>query len=119
MISLLGGGHVSRKAVGDSFASSPCFKPKRKRPFQVKLDAHASEDEVTGSPTKVRAIEKKRILASHASSKFGVERMSKATQGLLERQSLEDHALSAEGADISVGSLGNGTLPTVSIDLQY
>ena len=109
MISLLGGGHVSRKAVGDSFASSPCFKPKRKRPFQVKLDAHASEDEVIGSPAKMRVVEK-RVLASHTPSKFGLERMAKATQGLLERQSLEEHALSAEGADISASSLVNGTI---------
>jgi serine/arginine repetitive matrix protein 2 len=114
MISLLGGGHVSCKAVGDSFASSPCFKPKRKRPFQVKLDAHASEDEVPGSPAKLRLVEKKRAVVPQLSSKFGRERMDKATKGLLKRESLEEHSLEAEGADVSGSTSAKGMVSALS-----
>ncbi|KAJ6451363.1 hypothetical protein C8R47DRAFT_1229888 [Mycena vitilis] len=41
-------------------------------------------------------------IASTSSSKFGGERMIRATQGLLVRHSLEDTALQAEGEDLSV-----------------
>ena len=41
MISMLGGGRVSRKAVDETFSASPCFKskPRKKRPdFHAKVD---------------------------------------------------------------------------------
>ena len=39
-------------------------------------------------------------IASTSSLQFGEERMIKAKQGLLERQSLEENALVAQGAEI-------------------
>lgn len=103
MISMLGGGHVSRKAIGETFSSSPCFKskPRKKRPaFQVKLDRSNADigsvlDELSSSE------EHSLPLAVKPSATFGTKRMALAAQGLLERTSLEEAALSAEGSDNS------------------
>ena len=54
------------------------------------------------TPDKSRIIETKPSIASALSSfKFGDERMIRAKHGLLERQSLENTALQAEGEDTS------------------
>ena len=95
MISMLGGGHVSCKLLGESFTSSPAFKAKKKRPaFQVKVDCDSSSQPSMDKPS----------LASQPSSKFGSERMAKVNQGVFERRSLEGGALSAtaEGSDASM-----------------
>ncbi|KAJ7436308.1 hypothetical protein B0H11DRAFT_2364947 [Mycena galericulata] len=91
MISMLGGGHVRRRSIGSLFEASPCVRvKKRKHPmFQ--------EDD---QPNKARILTKASI-ASTTSSKFGGERMIKATQGLLVRQSLEESCLIAAGEDLS------------------
>lgn len=95
MISMLGGGHISRKAM-ETTSGSPSFKvrPRKKRPaFQVKLDrpdllsSSIDEDSFSAKPKP--------------STTFGRSRMALATQGLLERSSLEDSALFAEGSDSS------------------
>lgn len=52
------------------------------------------------SPKKNRILAKPSI-ASTVSSKFGDERMIRAKRGLLERMSLEESALTAEGEDSS------------------
>ncbi|KAF8326870.1 uncharacterized protein EI90DRAFT_3069364 [Cantharellus anzutake] len=96
MISMLGGGHVSRKLLGDSFTSSPAFKARQKRPaFRVRVDR---------SPSNEHLIKGKPSVASQSPLKFGSERMVKANQGLLERQSLEAGALTAnaEGSEVSM-----------------
>ena len=100
VISMLGGGHVSRKAVVETFSASPCFKPKsrKKRPaFSVKVDAARSRSAV---PFRQQdPCNQKTSLASQPSSRFGKRRMALASQGLLERHSLEDGVLSGDGSD--------------------
>ena len=105
MISMLGGGHVSRKAVDETFSASPCFKskPRKKQPnFRVKVDpavkASAGAHQQPCNPNTA--------LASQPSSTFGKRRMALASQGLLERHSLEDTVLSGDGSDnSSIGAL--------------
>ncbi|KAK6985188.1 hypothetical protein R3P38DRAFT_3450686 [Favolaschia claudopus] len=71
MVTMLGGGHVRRRSIG--YNPSPCAPNKARQPST----------------------------ASTSSSKFGEERMIRARQGLLERQSLEESALVAEGEDFA------------------
>ncbi|KAJ7088519.1 hypothetical protein B0H15DRAFT_841620 [Mycena belliarum] len=91
MISMLGGGHVRRRSIGSSFEASPCVRVEKRK--------HAIHEDDHG-PNKARIVTKASI-ASTSSSKFGGERMIRATQGLLLRQSLEDSCLVAAGEDIS------------------
>ena len=58
------------------------------------------QDNPYESPNKARIVEKPSI-ASTSSYQFGGERMIKAQHGLLERQSLEDNCLSADGEDMA------------------
>jgi serine/arginine repetitive matrix protein 2 len=99
MVSMLGGEHVRRKSVGSSFEASPCFRAKRKHAVLQMRPGDTDDDaDVDGSPNKARVVEKASVI-SKASVKFGAERMSRARRGRLERQSLEDSALSAEGEE--------------------
>ncbi|KAJ7459292.1 hypothetical protein FB451DRAFT_1046300 [Mycena latifolia] len=91
MISMLGGGHVRRRSIGSVFEASPCVRVEKRK--------HIAFQEDDG-PHKARIVTKASI-ASTSSSKFGGERMIKATQGLLVRQSLEDSCLIAAGEDLS------------------
>ncbi|KAJ4485212.1 hypothetical protein J3R30DRAFT_3696531 [Lentinula aciculospora] len=96
MISMIGGGHVRRRSVGSVIETSPCVRAvghlgKRKHAPLVK------EDNDEGH---ARIVEKASIVST-SSSKFGGERMIRATKGLLERQSLEESCLIAEGEDLS------------------
>ncbi|KAJ3908042.1 hypothetical protein F5879DRAFT_794348 [Lentinula edodes] len=98
MISMIGGGHVRRRSVGSVIEASPIVRAvghlgKRK---------HVAFGSVKDGSDKghVRIIEKASI-DSTSSSKFGGERMIRATKGLLERQSLEESCLIAEGEDLS------------------
>ncbi|KAJ3769941.1 hypothetical protein FB446DRAFT_766043 [Lentinula raphanica] len=98
MISMIGGGHVRRRSVGSVIEASPIVRAvghlgKRKQsPFES-----AKDDNDNGEP---RIIEKASIVST-SSSKFGGERMIKATRGVLARQSLEESCLIAEGEDLS------------------
>ncbi|CDO70210.1 hypothetical protein BN946_scf184942.g10 [Trametes cinnabarina] len=101
MITMLGGGHVRRLSVSSLVEASPCVRVERNkhatlpgRVLQFDME-RAAED----SPNKSRLIEKPSI-ASTSSYQFGGERMIKARQGLLERQSLEESALMAHGEDV-------------------
>ncbi|KAH9896427.1 hypothetical protein C8Q73DRAFT_788785 [Cubamyces lactineus] len=103
MITMLGGGHVRRRSVSSLVEASPCVQVERNKraalpgrvlQFDMDLPAPATE-----SPNKSRLTEKPSI-ASTSSYQFGGERMIKARQGLLERQSLEDSALIAHGEDL-------------------
>ncbi|KAJ7772927.1 hypothetical protein DFH07DRAFT_913167 [Mycena maculata] len=91
MISMLGGGHVRRRSIGSLFEASPCVRVEKRKHT-------AFEDD---GPNKARIVTKASI-ASTSSSKFGGERMIKATQGLLVRQSLEESCLIAAGEDLSL-----------------
>ncbi|KAI8973078.1 hypothetical protein BD414DRAFT_447875 [Trametes punicea] len=101
MITMLGGGHVRRRSVGSLVEASPCVRVERNK--QTALSGRVlqfeSEPPAKDSPNKSRLIEKPSI-ASTSSYQFGGERMIKARQGLLERQSLEDSALMAQGEDL-------------------
>ncbi|TFK33165.1 hypothetical protein BDQ12DRAFT_448473 [Crucibulum laeve] len=102
MISMLGGGHVRRRSVGSIVETSPCVRvEKRKHSAFQPIKSYADYYE---SPNKARIVEKPSI-ASTSSYQFGGERMIKAQRGLLERQSLEDSCLIADGEDLST-SLG-------------
>ncbi|KAJ7473614.1 hypothetical protein B0H11DRAFT_2036563 [Mycena galericulata] len=91
MISMLGGGHVRRRSIGSLFEASPCVRVEKRKHTMFQED---------DQPNKARIVTKASI-ASTTSSKFGGERMIKATQGLLVRQSLEESCLIAAGEDLS------------------
>ncbi|KAF8060726.1 hypothetical protein FPV67DRAFT_304096 [Lyophyllum atratum] len=97
MISMLGGGHVRRRSI----EASPCPRAeKRKHSAIQNTKMFQDYDEYRESPNKARIVEKPSI-ASTSSYTFGGERMIKAKRGLLERQSLEDSCLIAEGEDLT------------------
>ncbi|KAG1897346.1 uncharacterized protein F5891DRAFT_1242792 [Suillus fuscotomentosus] len=101
MISMLGGGHVRRRSVGSMIEASPCRQVEKRKHmasdtpqpnFLRKVDDYESP--------KSRVLETKPSIASTAYSvKFGDERMIRAKHGLLERQSLENTVLIAEGEE--------------------
>ncbi|KAL1696581.1 hypothetical protein GGG16DRAFT_85014 [Schizophyllum commune] len=98
MITMLGGGHVRRRSIDSLIEASPCVGiGKRKHLVQDDMDAW---DQAMQSPTKARILSKPSI-ASTSSHQFGDERMIRARHGLLERQSLEESVLIAEGEDLS------------------
>jgi hypothetical protein len=102
---MLGGGHVRRRSVGSIIEASPCVRiEKRKHSvFQGVPLVKACDDVFHDSPNKARIVEKPSI-ASTTSHTFGGERMIKAQRGLLERQSLEDSCLIADGEDLTTSS---------------
>ncbi|KAL1747929.1 hypothetical protein HDZ31DRAFT_60801 [Schizophyllum fasciatum] len=98
MITMLGGGHVRRRSIDSHIEGSPCVGiGKRKHVLHDDLDAW---DQAMQSPSKARILSKPSI-ASTSSHQFGDERMIRERHGLLERQSLEESALIAEGEDLS------------------
>lgn len=110
---MLGGGHVRRRSVGSMIEASPCVRVERRK--NILMDPpetlfnrlqNARPDDYE-SPEKSRVIEAKPSIASTVNSfKFGDERMIRAKHGLLERQSLENTALMAEGEeDLSVSCM--------------
>ena len=95
---MLGGGHVRRRSIDSLIEGSPCVGiGKRKHLIQDDMDVW---DQAMQSPTKARILSKPSI-ASTSSHQFGDERMIRARHGLLERQSLEESVLIAEGEDLS------------------
>ncbi|CAA7271227.1 unnamed protein product [Cyclocybe aegerita] len=100
MISMLGGGHVRRRSVGSIVEASPCVRvEKRKYSAFQELNMYKKQNQYE-SPSKARIVEKPSI-ASTTSFHFGGERMIKAQCGLLERQSLEDSCLIADGEELT------------------
>lgn len=109
---MIGGGRapVHRRSVESLRDSSPLYKAGQDRKDRKKaLDKVGrvlsfdtpAEDRKSGTPAKEspRLLEKPSI-ASTSSHQFGGERMIKARKGLLERQSLEDSAIMAQGEDL-------------------
>jgi hypothetical protein len=106
---MIGGGHVRRQSVGSMIEASPCVRMDKKRNHrrtarmifqgiqQAKTDIQPIE-----LPSKNKTIELKPSIASTSSYQFGGERMIQARHGLLERQSLEESVLIAEGEDMSL-----------------
>ncbi|KAF9219060.1 hypothetical protein BS17DRAFT_439592 [Gyrodon lividus] len=111
MISMLGGGHVRRQSVGSMIEGSPCLRVERRKnilgdpPATVFSRIKNPRPDDHESPEKSRIIETKPSIASTLNSfKFGDERMIRAKHGLLERQSLENTVLIAEGEEDLSGS---------------
>lgn len=114
---MLGGGRVRRVSLGSVMQQSPCarvekrggkkkrpVRPKavtmpRTEPFEAVTELETTEEEIP-SPVKSTIITKPSI-ASVTSTKFGGERMIQARKGLLERQSLEESCLIAEGGELA------------------
>jgi len=122
---MLGGGRVRRVSMGSLMQQSPCARVekrggKKKRlampkaailpkpePVEPVEEVEPAEEEEI-SPDKSIIIVKPSI-ASVNSTKFGGERMIKAKKGLLERQSLEESCLIADGEELA--SFGMFILP--------
>ena len=100
---MLGGGHVRRRSISSLVETSPCVRMERKQhtalPGRV-LQFDMIEPPAKESPAKASRLVAQPSIASTSSYQFGGERMIKARQGLLERQSLEDSALIAQGEDL-------------------
>lgn len=95
---MLGGGHVRRRSIGSVMEASPCVRVEKRKQDNQPIE---TTDMITEPPKKARIVTKASI-ASTSSSKFGGERMIKARQGVLQRQSLEESCLIAEGEDLSM-----------------
>ncbi|KAH7927901.1 hypothetical protein BV22DRAFT_1127073 [Leucogyrophana mollusca] len=103
-LQMLGGGHVRRRSVGSMIEASPCVRVEKRKHIdgEPHFRLKGELDEPYDSPNKARILEAKPSIASTARSfMFGDGRMIRAKHGLLERQSLENTALIAEGEDIS------------------
>ncbi|KAI0692931.1 hypothetical protein C8T65DRAFT_711302 [Cerioporus squamosus] len=101
MISMLGGGHVRRRSISSVVEASPCVRMERNRRAALpgRVLQFEAEPPLRESPKEPRLLAQPSI-ASTSSFQFGGERMIKARQGLLERQSLEEGALMAQGEDL-------------------
>ena len=100
ILQMLGGGHIRRRSI-QSVEASPCVRvEKRKHSAAHGVQIYNGQDDPYDSPNKARIVEKPSI-ASTSSYQFGGERMIKAQRGVLERQSLEENCLSADGEDMS------------------
>ena len=96
---MLGGGHVRRRSIRSLVEASPCVRvEKRKHSVAQGIQIYKDQDDLYDSPNKARIVEKPSIASSH---QFGGERMIKAQRGVLERQSLEDNCLSADGEEMA------------------
>jgi hypothetical protein len=99
---MIGGGRVRRRSVGSFVESSPLFFRVGRRktaPVRRKHNLVTSQEGLVESPDLTRRIE-------NSPRGLGEERMVSAQQGLLYRDSLEEHCLSADGVDTSCESNG-------------
>ena len=101
------GSRVRRLSTDSRIGGSPCVRIEKAKQSigplpRAALQFQQSETEAKDSPNSQRksTLVEKPSIASTSSHQFGGERMIKARMGLLERQSLEDSALSAHGEDI-------------------
>ena len=125
---MLGGGHVRRRSIDSRIDGSPCAPLERERKKHTALQHLArvlrfdqGDDELPASvPDRLSKISPEKMvvpdrlskmspekmvvpkpsIASTSSYRFGTERMIVAGKGLLERQSLEESALLAQGEDV-------------------
>ncbi|KAK0448447.1 uncharacterized protein EV420DRAFT_843673 [Desarmillaria tabescens] len=99
MISMLGGGrHERRVSIGSimDIDKSPCVRVEKRKHSEFRMKGEAEEGAV-----KARIVVKPSIASTAESTKFGGERMIRAQHGLLDRRSLEESCLVAEGEDMS------------------
>ncbi|KAK0232546.1 hypothetical protein IW262DRAFT_1725 [Armillaria fumosa] len=99
MISMLGGGqHERRESIGSimDIDKSPCVRVEKRKHSEFRMKGEVEEGAV-----KARIVMKPSIPSTVESNKFGGERMIRAQHGLLDRRSLEESCLVAEGEDMS------------------
>ncbi|KAK0199510.1 hypothetical protein DFS33DRAFT_1388474 [Desarmillaria ectypa] len=99
MISMLGGGrHERRESIGSimDIDKSPCIRVEKRKHSELRMKGEVEEGAV-----KARIIVRPSIASTAESIKFGGERMIRAQHGLLDRRSLEDSCLVADGEDVS------------------
>lgn len=108
---MLGGGHVRRRSIDSGIERSPCINLERKKTTALQhlaklLRFDQYEDELPASiPDRMSKVSPDKVvldtpsIVSTSSEQFGGERMIKARNGMLERQSLEESALMAQGED--------------------
>jgi len=101
---MLDGNLVRRRSIVSNYDGSPCARVGKRKHGAIRGPQHrvagSDGDIMEESPAKACLIEK-RSVASTSSYQFGGERMIKACNGLLERQSLEESCMIAAGEDIS------------------
>ncbi|KAG7440055.1 uncharacterized protein BT62DRAFT_938390 [Guyanagaster necrorhizus] len=100
MISMLGGGHHERReSIGSimDIDKSPCIRVEKRKHSEFRMKGDVEE----GGAVKARIVMKPSIASTAESTKFGEERMIRAQQGLLDRHSLEESCLIADGEDMS------------------
>jgi serine/arginine repetitive matrix protein 2 len=97
---MLGGGHVVdlfdlslKHLLVSALKNGNTLLPRESRFIKARMTPNDSAN-------KARIVEKPSI-ASTSSYQFGGERIIKAQRGVLERQSLEDNCLSADGEEMS------------------
>ncbi|KAK0475256.1 hypothetical protein IW261DRAFT_1422569 [Armillaria novae-zelandiae] len=99
MISMLGGGrHERRESIGSimDIDKSPCVRVEKRKHSEFRMKGEVEEGAV-----KARIVMKSPIVSAVESTKFGGERMIRAQHGLLDRHSLEESCLVADGEDMS------------------
>jgi len=97
---MLGGGHhdVRHRSLVSLMDASLCVRIEKRKYSAIQEAKVFKNVERHESPNKACIVEKPSIASSF---QFGDERMIKAQQGLLERQSLEDSCFVADGEDTS------------------
>jgi hypothetical protein len=94
---MIGGGRVRRRSVGSFVEGSPIFVRVGKRKTKVTRGQQrrlVQQSEAVESPILSQKVER-------SPCGLGEERMMFARQGLLSRDSLEEHCLCADGVDAS------------------
>lgn len=119
------GSRVRRLSTDSRIGGSPCVRIEKAKQSigplsQAVLQFQQSESEVKDSPNSQRksTLVEKPSIASTSSHQFGGERMIKARMGLLERQSLEDSALSAHGEDVLASRMLSQALEVLTADAR-
>ncbi|KAK0197754.1 hypothetical protein F5146DRAFT_1116785 [Armillaria mellea] len=99
MISMLGGGrHERRESIGSimDIDKSPCVRVEKRKHSEFRMKGEVEEGAV-----KARIVMKPSLASPADSTKFGGERMIRAQDGYLDRRSLEESCLVADGEDMS------------------
>jgi len=94
---MIGGGRVRRRSVGSFVEGSPIFVRVGKRKNTVTRSQQRRVVQQSGAVESLNLSQK----VERSPSGLGEERMAFARQGLLSRDSLEDHCLCADGVDTS------------------
>jgi serine/arginine repetitive matrix protein 2 len=98
MTQMIGGGRVRRRSVSSFVEGSPIFARVGKRKHAVTRGQQRNivqqREEGVESPSTAQKVKR-------SPDSLGEERMMSARQGLLSRDSLEEHCLCADGVDTS------------------